>query len=309
MSGEHNGFGSICTIVVTYNSGRAYIANFTAIKNQVDKIIIIDNGSDEDTKSSLKNLERENKDKLEVIYNPENLGLAKAQNSGIKRALAEGYDWIMLLDDDSTATRDIVLEMMKSYFANPIKNRIGIIAPYIEEQSVAKTQYGLVQCGGMFFKKIPVKNIVYVNRILYAIASGSLIKRQVLEEIGVMREDFFIDFIDLEYGSRAISGGWKIMIAGKAILKHRIGNRTVHDLFGLKFVTSNQSAERKCISARNRGVFWRLYWRKVPALVLYSFLVAFFEIFLILNFEEDKLNKVKNIIAGTWQGFREKING
>ncbi len=309
MPGEHNGFGSICAIVVTYNSGRTYIANFVAIKDQVDKIIIVDNGSGEETKSSLKNLGRENKDKLEVIYNPENLGLAKAQNYGIKRALAEGYDWIMLLDDDSQAMSDMALEMMQGYFANPVKAKIGIIAPYIEEQSVAKTQCGLVQYGGIFFKKIPVKNIVYVNGILYAIASGSMIKRPVLQEIGMMREDFFIDFIDLEYTSRAISRGWKIMVAGKAILKHRIGNRTTHDFFGLKFVTSNQSAERKRMSSSNRSVFWRLYWRKVPSLVLYSFLVAFFEIFLILNFEEDKLNKLRNIMVGTWEGFCRKING
>jgi len=306
-SSSHNGFGSICAVIIAYNPGRGFAANFTAIKGQVDKVIIIDNASGDETRQVLKNLEKENKDGLEIIYNNENFGVAKAQNIGIKMALKEGYDWVMLLDHDSTAMPKMVLEMMNAYFANPLKNRIGIIAPYIEEQNVQKNQYGIISFLGALFKRVPLKGVKYINDILSVTASGSLIKRTLLEEIGLMYEEFFIDCIDMEYCLRAITRKWKIMVAGQAVLKHRIGNKTAHDFFGFKFATSNHDAARRYSVSRNRLIFWRLYWNKVPALVYYSFLAALFEIFLILSFEGNKLEKLKNIILGSKDGLVKKI--
>ena len=60
MPNEHNGFGSVCAVVVTYNIGRAYLANFAAIKDQVDKIIIVDNGSDDEEVAVLRQHKRTN---------------------------------------------------------------------------------------------------------------------------------------------------------------------------------------------------------------------------------------------------------
>src|SRR4051812_39364004 len=92
---------TICAIMVTYHPGMEYRRNLEAIAAQVHHVIIVDNGSDADTIALLTELGQQ--EHVSVILNQQNLGLGAAQNIGIKQALEQHYDWIILLDDDSRA--------------------------------------------------------------------------------------------------------------------------------------------------------------------------------------------------------------
>ena len=59
---------SVCGIIVTYNIGNNFYKCFNSVRDQVEKVIIVDNGSDEDTTSVLKNIKKNN-NHVEVIYN------------------------------------------------------------------------------------------------------------------------------------------------------------------------------------------------------------------------------------------------
>ena len=77
---------SVCGIIVTYNIGNDFYKCFNSVRDQVEKVIIVDNGSDEDTTSVLKNIKKNN-NHVEVIYNKENLGIGHALNQGVELAL------------------------------------------------------------------------------------------------------------------------------------------------------------------------------------------------------------------------------
>ena len=51
---------SVCGIIVTYNIGNNFYKCFNSVRDQVEKVIIVDNGSDEDTTSVLKNIKKNN---------------------------------------------------------------------------------------------------------------------------------------------------------------------------------------------------------------------------------------------------------
>jgi len=61
----------------------------------------------------------------------------------------------------------------------------------------------------------------------HLIASGSLIKISALKEIGLMREDLFIDWVDIEWGLRASKLKFEHFIIPRAIMRHSIGDEFV----------------------------------------------------------------------------------
>lgn len=76
---------NICCIIVTYNIDNEFEKCFHAIKDQVDKVIIVDNGSNKDTLNYLDKINGEYNIKL--IKNKQNMGIAYALNQGVKYAL------------------------------------------------------------------------------------------------------------------------------------------------------------------------------------------------------------------------------
>ena len=61
------------------------------------------------------------------------------------------------------------------------------------------------------------------DTLLFGMASGSFIPRQTLEEVGLMREEFWIDYIDYEFSFRVRKRGLRILGVGGARLNHRLG--------------------------------------------------------------------------------------
>jgi rhamnosyltransferase len=64
-------------------------------------------------------------------------------------------------------------------------------------------------------------------RSTYIIASGSLIRLSVLERIGGMQDNLFIDFVDIEWGERAAQEGYGCYLVPSVTMKHSIGDEFV----------------------------------------------------------------------------------
>ena len=122
---------SVCCVIVTYNIGERFYSCYNAIAKQVEKVIIVDNGSNQETISIIKKLS-ENQNTIS-IFNKENLGIASALNIGIKRALDEGFQWILTMDNDSIATNDMIKDMLEHYSNfNKEDKVVGIFPTYID---------------------------------------------------------------------------------------------------------------------------------------------------------------------------------
>ena len=126
---------SVCGIIVTYNIGNDFYKCFNSVRDQVEKVIIVDNGSDEDTTSVLKNIKKNN-NHVEVIYNKENLGIGHALNQGVELALENNFEWILTMDNDSEATNSMVDIMINTYnkaISECKTNVVSIFPRYIEK--------------------------------------------------------------------------------------------------------------------------------------------------------------------------------
>jgi len=62
----------------------------------------------------------------------------------------------------------------------------------------------------------------------FLLASCCLIRMQAITDVGPMREDLFIDHVDLEWGLRARRAGWELLVVPRLEIRHRLGERVLH---------------------------------------------------------------------------------
>lgn len=276
----------IYSVIVTYHPEADFLSNLSVIIPQVTGVIIVHNGGD------LPPLPQG----VTLIENTKNIGLAAAQNQGIEKALELGAEWVLLLDDDSTATPEMVKTMLAAYEANPQKQSVGLIAPRIYDKQIDKT-YRVIG-GGKWWFNTKVEPANYYNHLFFAIASGSLIKRGVLEKIGMMRERFFIDHIDTEFCARMLMNNYTLMSAGEAKLIHALGNSSRDG----NIIRKNYPPERYYTQYRNMLWVVKEYGAKLPAYALLNIISSARELARILAFEPQKCAKFSAILRGLMDG-------
>ena len=286
---------STVSVVVTYNCGNEYYVNFLSLYQQIDHVIIVDNGSDAATIECLKAIEIEFSTHVTFVYNPTNQGLAAAQNIGIKLAESMNCEWILLLDDDSTLAPDMVANML-SFYHNCNNPNVTILAPRLIERDMGNDMgYFLAK-----FKLCPRATLYGCSNlsVMYAIASGSLIKADLFKKIGYMNEEFFIDYIDIDFCLRVKQIGGLIIAVASAILVHKVGDKSLHKAGVVNVITSNHSALRRYYIYRNRKEVWRKYLRIFPRFVFYDIMAAVYDVLRIAIFEDNKREKLKQICRG-----------
>ncbi len=294
-----------CAVIVTYHATPDYIAGFAELLPQLSNIVIVDNGSNQQTIAALELLVRNNAGRINLLRNEENLGIAAAQNQGIKHALAQQAEWILLLDQDSKPDANMLPEMLRSWQLLHDKmndKKIAIIAPLLIEQNVDKPARYLLARGRFFFRREYINASQLSDQAVMVIASGAMIRADLFQHIGYMREDFFIDSVDHEFCLRARQAGYKILVVGAARLLHRQGNKEEYNIFGRKIISDNYIPQRRYYMFRNRLLLLRLYGKSFPFLYFYQIAACFYDLLRIIICEANKIEKIKQAMRGLWHG-------
>jgi len=277
----------ICAIIVTYNTGQGIYKCLNSIIPQVEKVIIVDNGSLPETINILKNIENQFP-KVELIKNSQNLGIAAALNRGVELAISKGYDWVLTLDDDSEAEADMVSKLLSAYQTFSQKEKIGIVAP----------NYSII------------KGLVYKEKETFiiptAITSGQLVKTNVFEKIGFYKEDFFIECVDHEFCLRAKKRGFKTFLVPQAVLRQQIGMPKVYNLFFKKIVVANHLPLRYYYIFRNSVYLYKNYFITAAGWILKNVFSNLVLIVKILFFENKKTEKLLMVGRGCFDGLKNK---
>lgn len=232
-------------IVVTYNPEVELLeSQYDKLRGQVDGIVYVDNGS-------AAGFELPKEKDVRIIRNKENRGLGVAQNQGIKAALELGADHILLMDQDSEPADSMVAELLsteRALLASSVK--VGAVGPKaVSAFDPNKKSYGVTSLG--FSCKMEAIEDTPLE-VAYCIASGTLIRADVLKEVGLIDERLFIDALDLEWCVRAVSKGYRIFLSGKALLMHRLGNGETDKVL-------SHSARREYYICRNNLLLMRYH--------------------------------------------------
>lgn len=212
---------SITAVVVTFNRKNLLIRCVEHLRQQtvrLDHIIVVNNGSTDGTAEWL-----DNQADLEVIHQ-ENVGGAGGFYRGIQHAFESGYDWIWCMDDDVYPETYCLEKLLEQD-----NDKVGILCPMRKQEGkVFLTEirkFNLTNPFKSLHKEAltpdDVKGNDYVN--IEGIAfEGPLIKREVVEHIGLPNKELFLLYDDSDYSYRTVLAGYEIRLVTKAIMNKEL---------------------------------------------------------------------------------------
>lgn len=280
----------ICAVTVTYNPDSTLEENIRALVPEVDKLIVVDNGSEPPIRASIAALA--SACGFEVVWNDENMGLAKALNVGIGRALASSDSaWIATFDHDSKVEPGFRDAMLGAFASCPFRDKVAMIGPRL----LMRPDEGSAD------DKMPASPFVERKVILQ---SGCLIKSEILRNAGMFDESFFIDYVDFEYCLRLRRKGFRIIEATNAFVSHRVGAPSLHKFLHITCMVSNHSPIRRYYAARNRLRVYYRYWLSDFRWICHDAWSWFKELIKLLLFEQDRRQKLAYSARGVWDALR-----
>ena len=187
----------------------------------VHEIIVLDNAS---TDGSVEAIQAGFPD-VQILPLSENLGYAGNNNVGIRAALEQGADWVFVLNEDTLLDPHCLRRMVRHGESNA---EIGIVGPMVYHLNPP----GLIQtAGGMFGQNLlPYHSgqneldrgqFPVPRQVDWVSGCSILVRREVVEQVGMLDERFFYYWEETEWCLRAGKAGWKVVNVPQAKLWHK----------------------------------------------------------------------------------------
>jgi rhamnosyltransferase len=288
---------ALTSIVVSYEPDRDALMHLVESLNALTQVLIVDNSESEPgiASSAAVGLAYG----CQVIRNARNLGVAEAQNIGIRFARTNGSKYVLLLDQDSILESNTLAALVCEFEALRERGeRVAAVgASHVDPRN--DSRYPFVRLRHVRMAKVwpePGKSI----ECDMLISSGCLLSLEALAEIGEMDSQFFIDYVDFEWCRRAVAKGYKVFAVADARMHHTIGDHSFRAL-GRSF--NLHSPVRQYYFIRNALLFVRrpylsLRWR---AHLMYRVAgqLALFGLF-----APDRLRRTGWMLRGLFDGLR-----
>ena len=222
----------VAIITITYNSSNVIIPFLKCLSESSFKdfkLFIIDNNSVDDTIELIYKIKKID---FQIIENKKNIGVAAANNIGIKLALEQSYQKILLSNNDIVFDKNIIADLV-NFSENQSSSISSLKIMY--EHDKDKIWY----CGGFFnFNKglvpehlgIGKPDFGQYNHLKYSDYAPTcfvLFDSKVFSEIGLMDEEYFVYFDDTDFFYRVKkNGNFKLSINQKIKIFHKVGSLT-----------------------------------------------------------------------------------
>lgn len=281
----------ILAAIITYNPEIERLKrNIYSIKEQCDYIIIIDNYS-----RNVKEIEelRIISNKIKIICNSENKGIASALNQALDYANNNNYKWMITLDQDSICQINMINKIKKEYMTL-INNNIAIMAPEIVYEKYKE------------MKNDKENKELKIEDCLTVITSGTILNVEKAISVNGFEDDLFIDYVDHDFCFKLKQKGYDIFKVKNAELYHELGDMRIYKFMGIKATSTNHNAIRRYYYFRNM-----IYMNRKYGNIFHTWLVQdrkrnIKAIIAIIIFEKNKISKLKNIYWGIKDGLNEK---
>jgi rhamnosyltransferase len=282
-------------VVSLFNADESVKTNAAALLDQVDHVVVVDDGSPRDPGRILGDLAAMG---CTVERLPENSGIAAALNAGISVALAAADKpaFILTMDQDSLLDAGYVAALLEAAAA---AERAGVSVGMVAPSSI---------------RGLPTRRAGVVNGIQLGgepIQSGLLLPVPVLEKIGTLQSDLFIDGVDTEYYLRCLTAGLHTVIAPEAALDHSLGTMTQARVFGADLALGKRPLTVRTAASwryyylfRNRILLAKKYGREHPWWAVKGFLADYRHLAIVTLLAPHRWGRLSSALAGVTDGLR-----
>lgn len=214
-AGERTG---VAAIVVSYEPELpAFVASVANTAAQVDRVVVVDNGSSNQAGVAAELAELA---KVEVLLQEDNLGIATALNNGVRRLSENGlHAWVLTLDQDTVLREGAVATVLDAFgrLDEAVKRRCGVVALAYRP---VRDGHGIRRWLGRRSATSDVGGGFRERRLL--ITSGNLVRREVAESVPYEGE-LFIDQVDSAFSLAVRARGWSLLDFPMLLMDHQVG--------------------------------------------------------------------------------------
>lgn len=240
----------VSIIIVNWN-GKKFLKKCFSSLEKINypnyEIILVDNGSTDGSVEYIK----KNFPQVKIIQNKENLGFAEANNIGYQQAKGK---YILLLNNDTEVTPDFLNRLVTVLKSD---EKIGVVQPKIllsSQPSKIETVGSYLTSTGFLYHfgwekdaKKPKYNLR--QEIFSARGACMLIKKEVVEKVGLFDKDFFAYFEETDFCWRTWLAGYKIIYVPNSVICHKGGGTASR--ISLPFIDYHSFKNRICTLIKN----------------------------------------------------------
>ncbi len=251
--------------------------NVDAIYTQVEEIVFIENGS-----SDTDYLNDFLGERITLIKNKKNEGIAFALNQICQYCEENHFDYVLTLDQDSVVSPDIIKNYKKF-----IGDDVGILCPKVIDRN---------------FKRIDEKEEFEIKEIDWCITSASFTNVAAWSKVGGFDSSMFIDWVDWDFCIALKNNGYKILQTTNARILHELGeNSRIKRVGGREIFLLNRTPFRYYYVIRNQIYIGR----KWPQISLGGrILESLRTIYYVIVYESHKYSNWCAMMRGFFDGFR-----
>lgn len=254
------------------------------------KILVVENGSGDDSLSRIKKLAKAHPQKVLYAANSRNFGFAGGVNTGIKYALENNFDAVALFNNDAVADKDWLQNLEKNL--NKETSIVTGLLLHANGKTIDSTGDFYSSWGIGFPRNRGDKpSLAPVSGFVFSASGGSsLYKTSLFREIGLFDETFFAYYEDTDISFRTQLADHKIYYTKEAIAYHEQG-ATSSKIPGF---TVYQTFKNLPL----------LFWKNVPAKLLYKVGPRFLLLYMLIFGNAIKKGSgwpaFKGILASIW---------
>ena len=220
-------------ILVNYNGYEDTIRCIQSIANITYSnyaVYIVDNGSTNNSVNIIGKFIKQF-DGITLISSEENLGFSGGNNIGIRRALCEGAEYVLLLNNDTIVTERFLEPLLESSVENKIAT--GRIMYWKEKKIIwyagGKLSQKLGRAWHDDINKEYWEGLLNEQKVTFISGCCILIPKSVLRKIGILEEKYFLYYEDTEYCWRALNAGIELIYNPESVIYHNVSSTTGHN--------------------------------------------------------------------------------
>ncbi len=223
------------------------------------EIVVVDNCSTDDSYSKLEKI-----DDIKLIKAKSNDGFATGNNIGIKYALSQKAKYVLLLNNDTIDTKDSIYKMIDKMNNEMDIAVLGCRIMYYDNKELINYYGGTINWNkgtvSMYGYKEKYKEdgkkFFYCD---YITGCCMLIRTDILENTGLLPEEYFMYYEDVDFCAKVKQNGYKLAVLGDSFIFHRTSSSSGGE--GSPFAIE--------WNTRNRLVFMKKYKFKMHSYVYF----------------------------------------
>lgn len=232
----------LSVITVNYNAALSTLNMVKSLHRAFDgvlfeyEIIVVDNGSKNEDVALLEGLSG-----ALLVRNSENLGFAGGNNCGI---LVSSGDYVMLLNNDTEVKDDIFTPLIGFFTENA---KVGAVSPKIlydaEPYLIQYAGYDvcdryLFDVKSTYHGKAEAEVVDIAVETPFVHGAAVMFRREMIEKVGLMREDYFLYFEELDYSLRIAESGYEVWYYPFVKVFHNASHTTSRDSYAKIYYNS-----------------------------------------------------------------------